>query len=229
MKKIFENRIFDGVIDRDSGATYSDMLFSQCVFRGCVISHTHHARLRSVVKNVVLHNCQSVGSTLESAVVEQCVIDGLKTNELLQCWGSVFSETIVKGKVGRLMLSDIISPGVASKSEQLIFQMENDSYYSKIEWALDISQIEAEDVDIRGIPANLIRRDPDTQVVITREEAMQGTWTGVDLSNTYWPTAIKLFLNRGHKDIVLVAPRRHKKFRALQTGLIRLREAGIAV
>jgi hypothetical protein len=74
----------------------------------------------------------------------------------------------------------------------------------------------------------LIRRDPATQVVVTRDKAMQGTWRNVDLSGTHWATSLQFMLNRGDEDIVLVAPKRHRKFKVLLDGLKRLRDAGVA-
>jgi hypothetical protein len=87
---------------------------------------------------------------------------------------------------------------------------------------------EFEGNDIRGIPAHLIRRDAETQVVVTRERAMRGDWRKVNLGKTYWPVGIEFMLERGDPDMVLVAPKRAKDFKHLLRGLQLLREAEVA-
>lgn len=65
-------------------------------------------------------------------------------------------------------------------------------------------------------------------VLVIREKALMGTWRDLPLSNTYWPTALEFFLETGRDDIVFVAPKRDKNFRALLEGLDLLRREGIA-
>lgn len=57
---------------------------------------------------------------------------------------------------------------------------------------------------------------------------MQGRWREIHLSNTYWATSLEFFLERGDADLVLVAPKRHRKYRSLLDGLKALRDAGVA-
>jgi hypothetical protein len=94
--------------------------------------------------------------------------------------------------------------------------------------AADISQGEFEECEIQSIPAKLVRRDPETQVIVTRAKAARGEWRKLDLSKTHWGVSLNFFLNRGDQDIVLVAPKRDKKFSVLLDGLRMLRDAGVA-
>jgi hypothetical protein len=48
------------------------------------------------------------------------------------------------------------------------------------------------------------------------------------LSKTHWPISLDFLLKRGDQDVVLVAPKRGKKFRDLLAGLKLLRDAGVA-
>ena len=41
------------------------------------------------------------------------------------------------------------------------------AFYQKIDWALDISRGEFRDLELKGIPARLVRRDPETQLIVT--------------------------------------------------------------
>jgi hypothetical protein len=156
----------------------------------------------------------------------------LKTNGLLQSWGAVFKHVVFKGKIGRIMISPLIS-GVAmgklSQDNQKAFNEANGDFYSGIDWALDLREAEFEEADLRGVPGNLILRDCNSQFLITREKAIEGKWKDIDLSGTHWRTAIEFFLEGRMQSELFVAPKRHPRFRALLDGLWKLRDAGIVI
>jgi hypothetical protein len=97
-----------------------------------------------------------------------------------------------------------------------------------VDWALDITEAEFEEGELQRVPAELVRRDAETQVVVTRASAMRGEWRRLDLSRTHWATSLEFFLERGDPDVVLVAPKRSRQFRQLLDGLKMLRDAGVA-
>jgi hypothetical protein len=226
--KIYEGKAFERFYDRDSGAVFSDIEFRHCYFLSCALSITREPRLRTTVRNVKLLNCERRGSTLHTAIVEDCLVESSKTNGLCQSWGAVFKHVTLRGEIERVMFSPAVSAGLATREEQRAFDESNAEYYKTVDWALDISEAEFEECEIQGVPASLVRRDISTQVIVTREKAIRGNWHELDLSETWWPTSIKFFLDRAERDIVLVAPKRHKKFRQLLDGLKRLRDAGVA-
>jgi len=179
------------------------------------------------VRNVTLTGCAQRGCTIDGAIVEDVRVDGLKSSTLLQTWAAAFRHVALRGRVGRWMFSNLVSP-LAAPAQQHDFDRANQAFYASTDWALDISEAEFTECDIRGIPAPLIRRDPATQAVVTREKALQGGWERLDLSRTYWPTAIRFLLQQGHADVVLVAPKRSRNFTVLLDGLKMLRDAGVA-
>lgn len=228
MKTLFEHQKFIGLTDAGEQA-FEKLEFRRCYFESCCLSNTRSARDRTKVRNVILKDCEQRGCLVDAAAIEDVVIDGLKTNGLLQTWGAVFKHVVLKGKVGRIMLSPAVATGIASIEEQHSFDNANTKYYEHVDWALDISNAEFTECDIRGIPSRLIRRDPLTQIVITRQKALEGRWRTIDLRKTYWGTAIEYFLmDSNDEDIVLVAPKDDRDFASLLEGLKRLREAGIA-
>ena len=83
-----------------------------------------------------------------------------------------------------------------------------------------------------GVPARLVRRDPESQVIVTREKAARKGWRRkLAPWNTWWPFVIELFLESGDSDEVLVAHRsgrREKTFPRLVAGLEDLRRVGVA-
>ncbi len=148
---------------------------------------------------------------------------------IFQIWGAAFKHLTLKGKIGRVMFSPAVAPATATREQQQAFDDANAEFYKNVDWAMDISEGEFEECDIRNVPANLVRRDPETQVIVTRAKAARGEWRRLDLSKTYWAASLDLLLNRGDQDVVLVAPKRNKtKFSALLDGLKMLRDAGVA-
>jgi hypothetical protein len=224
----FVRQSFVGMFDRDSGGVLADLEFEACYFEGCGLSITRSPSLRTVVRQTKLLDCEQRGSQVDGCVFDEVLVEDLKTNGLLQTWAAVFRHVSLRGKIGRVMFSDVVAAGIASREEQREFDRANEEFYAAVDWAIDISEAQFEECDLRGVPARLVRRDPSTQAVVTREAAMAGGWRNVDLSKTYWATAIELFLQSQRADVVLVAPRRHRKFKDLLEGLHRLRECGAA-
>ena len=228
MTQVFENQPFRSFYD-DGGNEYSDIEFRRCQFVSSRISITRDPSRRSLVRRVRASKCEVTGCALETAIVEDVVIEDLKTHNPLACWGTVLNRVVLRGKIGRIMLNPAVATGTATPDEQRAFDEANAAYYASVEWALDISEAEFKEADIRGIPARLIRRDTKTQAVVTRQKALEGAWQKLDLSKTWWATSIQFLLNRPNdSDVVLVAPKQHRKFSDLLDGLKMLRQAGVA-
>jgi hypothetical protein len=228
VKEIYEKREFASFHDRDSAHVYGNCEFRNCSFVSCTLSMTNDPRLRTRVEDARLRGCDVRGCAIYPAVISEVVIDGLVTHNILQTWGAVFSHVTLKGKVGRIMITNGLGPSFTlTDAHRRAFESANQAFYESTDWALDISQGEFEELDIRGVPARLIRRDPQTQAVVTRERAMQGRWRDLD-SKGNWTIGIELMLQRGDQDVVLVAGKRSKKFKDRLAGLELLREAGVA-
>lgn len=228
MTKTFDRQEFRSFHDRNSGRVFADLCFKYCRFVSCSVSTTLNPRKRSIVQNICFYGCEVRGCMINPAIVEDVLISSLKTHTLLQTWGAVFKHVKLEGNIGRIMISPFIAPGVAKPHQQAAFDKANAEYYQQVDWALDISEARFYECDIRGIPARLIRRDPQTQVVVTREKALLGEWRKLDLTRTFWSGWIELFLQEEALDVVLVAPKRHPKFNDLLDGLKMLRDAGVA-
>jgi hypothetical protein len=230
---LFEGREFHDFDDRDSRAVFSNLEFRRCHFESCTLSITQQPFLRSSVQNVRLIDCSQRGSSLNAAIVQDVLVDGFRTNnQLFQTWGAVFNRVVLRGRIDRLMISNDVLPSVLIDESQRSLEIEafraaNAEFYRHVEWALDISQGEFKELDIRNVPTHLIRRDAETQVVVTRERASMGRWKELNLKETLWRTWIHYFLQSDESSTVLVAPKRHAKFRNLLEDLKVLREAGV--
>jgi len=234
MTQVFEDQKFEQFYEDGCGAVYSGFVFRRCTFRSCDISITRDPKLRTTVRNVQLIDCvrKRDPAGFGCAVVEDCLVEKLRIEELLQTWGAVFKHVTLRGRIGPIMLSNCLCPtSTTTDAMQQAFEEANAAYYSTVDWALDISRAEfTGECDIRGLPVRLIRRDPETQVVVTRERALQGGWQKLPWRTDDWDWNgwIGEFLKDREPDIVLIAPKRHRRFQELVTGLKRLREAGVA-
>lgn len=233
--QIFENETIEFFKDWTSGRTFSNKQFVGCHFVGCDFSSIDIANLdnrdlvglRSVARNIQFIGCDFAGCGVGPGIVEECLIDGAKLWNHLQTEGTAFKHVTIRGTVNKLMITPYVDVGGHFTNVQRQFDEANRKYYESVDWALDISEGLFKDCDIRGVPAHLIKRDPETQVVLTREKALQGKWKNIDLSETHWPILIDIFLEDGYETCVLVAPKKVRNFKALLEGICKLRDAGI--
>lgn len=232
--QVIEGQTFAGKHDRNSGKVFSDLELRDCYFEGSSFSTTRDVKLRSTLRNSKIIQCSQRGSSIGPAIIEDVLVDGLKTNsQLLQMWGAVFKHVTIKGKVDRLMFSPFANPSEPEGDVNRTFARANAEYYKTVDWALDISEVEVQEIDIRGIPARLVRRDPETQIVVTRQKAMKLqseyrkiTFPKVAPLDGY----LDLFLGRNDEpDRIFIAPRARKtKMKDWLEAFRLLREVGVA-
>ena len=231
--RLFENQTFEDFDDRDSTAVFSDIEFRRCCFDGCAISITHDPKRRSTVRNVQLLNCISSGGVIDRAIIEDVLVENLKTPGLFQTFGTLFKHVVLRGKFDRLMISNNVLPrgdvNLPYQYENVkAFHAANAEYYANVDWALDISQGEFKDLDIRGIPGRLIRRDAETQVLVTRQRVLEAEWRDLPFKDSLTAFSLDFMLKQEMADLVLIAPKRHRKFPLYLADLQLLREVGVA-
>lgn len=231
---MFEGEEFFRFQDRDSGALFADLEFRKCLFRSCSVglTRTFDPKKRTTIQNVRLLDCEAAGCFIGPAILQDVVVDGLKTPKVVIADGCVFKHTVIMGRVDRVIIGPIIPPvGIYEENRAKIagwFEKANAEYYKTVDWALDISEGEFSDFDIRGIPSRLIRRDPFTQAVVKRKKVLDGKWRKLDLSGTWWPVSLEMLGKSNWEDEVLIAPKRHRQFSQALKGIYILRDAGIA-
>jgi len=232
--KIFQNQKFHRFMDYDSGAFFSNLEFRNCDFQGCLVGITKNPKLRTTIQSVSLLDCTENGGSIGNVIVEDVLIENLKAPGLFQTFGAVFKHVTLRGKFDRLMICNYELPdssvNPAYEFERVdAFREANAEYYAHVDWALDISQAEFKSFELRGVPTNLVRRDPETQIVVTRQKALEGKWRELEFKDSLWPTALDMFLHREDEpSYILVAPKRHRKFPIYLEDLQLLRDAGVA-
>lgn len=223
--RVYNNALIEDFIDEDSSEIYENMQFTRCTFDGCLVSQTNNPLYRSVMRNMTFNNCLLYRNcNTGCGILENITIENLRTNGLIRIQSSVFKHVTIKGNIGKIMINNLhwSFDDLVLKS----FERENEEYYRKVDWALDISEAKFLEVDIRGIPAHLIKRDLRTQKIITRDKALTIDWDKVKLKNRIFAISISSFLDREDKDLILIAPKRSNKFEDLVYDLRILEEAG---
>jgi hypothetical protein len=222
------NEKFLNLVDADSAGSFEDFEIEKCHFESCYLSSTLDPKLRTWVKNVHLLNCSQKNSVVNCAIIENSTIENLKTKTLLQFWGAVFNEVVFKGNVGSIMISPLVHTASAPAEVQKMFEKENNAYYKKVKWAIDISQASFEECDIRGLSSKLIIRDQSTQMILTREKAEEIDWEDLNLENEkYFAIIVNMMLKKNYDDTVIVAPKANKRFESILKDLKKLKKENI--
>jgi hypothetical protein len=222
----FKNRKFTNVVERETGNTYADFHYEKCEFVGCAVGVTRDPSKRSTFVNCSLRDCKLIKCNLDEAFVEDSSISNLATSDLFQSFGAAFKHVSISGRIGRVMFSGFPLSVYSWPPLREQFEQQNDDYYKNVDWALDISKAEFLECDIRQMPIHLIRRDPETQMVVTRVRAMVGDWRAMPIGD-YWKGMLQVFLDLQEPSTILFAPKRDKNFKEMLKGLQVLRAEGV--
>lgn len=225
---LVQGKTFKRLRDRVGGCNFSDTEFRRCSFQNCLAS-TDEIKQRPRLKRLLLVDCEESNSSLAEAIVEDVTVDGLRVRDLFIASDCAFKHVTFKGRIGSVKLTYGFA-GLVKKQRNLQADLNeaNSRFFSEVDWALDISQGEFEDLDISGIPLHLVRRDPETQVVLPGTVALSGAWREVPDFVRVWGGRIDALLKIGEgPELLLVAPKLHRDFKVELTALTSLRRAGL--
>ena len=230
MTRTFEGRIFHGLRGTDLSAPLEGLVFKKCTFTSCILnSTTRSPGARAIIRDISLVGCNETGCQVQGAIVEDCLIDGLKTSDLFIPNGTAFRHVVLRGRIDRVMLGASLA-GIPDDATDRAFQEANKAFYKSIDWALDISHMDVQELDIQaGIPAHLIRRDPTRHILFRRDKLMDQRWRQFDLKGL---GGLRVFLDDTLRyesgDGVFVIPDRDQRRKQILAAVQRLRDEGIA-
>lgn len=232
--KEFRSETFSRLFDRGESHRIEDVAFYKCLFENCALSLTEDVTKMSEVRRTEMVDCSIYGCNTGPMVVSEVSISRLKTNDLLILWSPYLDRVVLSGEIGKIKINAEGGTWTADDERQRPFDDYRANFYAGVEWALDISNARFKEFDVRGVPGSMIRRDPESQVLITRERALQVATPGweeqLGPENKLWPFMVKLFLSDGDADTVFVAPLGASKAKRdlLLKGLQELRRIGLA-
>lgn len=217
---------------------FEEVAIRQCRFAMFQHPTQRELRDRPTLRRISVERCHFTASDIGPFILEDSVIDTIWFHRgkwgPQQFAGCAFKNVVIRGTV-RGSLSFVPSrdwwmhhPTEPATTDPTI--KVNERYYRLVDWALDISHAEFTGVEMyrSGIPARLVRRDPETQVVITRSSVAIGDWRRACGGSSQW-VAIERFLDSGFADAVLIAPRLNKYLDEDVAAFRRLRDIGVVV
>jgi len=228
MTKVLNSKLIRGFRDQNSGALFCDYEFVQCRFEHCLFGTLRDPKRRPTARRISLIGCSVLQCHLSAPIFEDIKVSGLNSDSNLILWAPAFRHVTLEGPICSLIVNMDEDPAGDLDPVNAEFRKANADFYSTVDWALDISRSEFSDVSIDGVPASLVRRDPESQVVIRRERVLGSRWKDVPLTGTHWPIEIEFFLDSGEADHVMIAPKRSKNFKILVEGLRLLQKEGVA-
>ncbi len=216
------------------GALISDREFRRCTFQNI---HFHGSQSpvdqRPTLRNVhffrcKLDNCRNPSS----AVFDNVRVEHLSAKGSLFIYDCTLRHVTFTGRLGSIMIWDdpYFACGATSRDSPErtgAFSEAVQKDYEAIDWAVDISTAEFREMEIRNIPVDLVRRDPETQAIIRAENALSNNWE--DVATGIARSIIKGMFRQEKRACLLLAPKRHKKnFAHAMDEIEKLRKAGIA-
>ena len=153
----FSKQTFCHLFDRDSAYQFCDLNFTSCVFDNCGLSLTQSVNLMSQVSNVSAIDCKLLNCHVGPAVFEDVLIDGLLIDDMLVLNAPLFRRVTLRGNIGRLLINKN-SGLVDYKAEvQCAFDAARNTFYTEVEWALDISEARFLEFEVDGVPPPTMR------------------------------------------------------------------------
>jgi hypothetical protein len=213
--KRYEKETWDQVLDQGRGilnpkfadpvgAVHEDLEFVRCKVRGGALGNKARSPVqRTIVRRVRASDC-AVSVDVGPVLFEDVDITNLRTGGVLWVRAALYKHVFLKGKMGSLSLTSH-RWGHPSPDEQAAFDASAVEFYKSVDWALDISEARFRELDWRlNVPARLVRRDPATQAVVTRERAIEAAWRKIPLPLPV-SIALEMFVGSGHPDMILAA------------------------
>ncbi|MEU8801105.1 hypothetical protein [Spirillospora sp. NPDC048819] len=217
-----------------AGTSIEGMLIEECEITGCRIDLPGDPRQRPRFTRLTLVNNVIDQMAVQGALIEDSTVDGvrmLSDRQLFVIAGCVFCHVTFRGTFHVTnVLGDLLDSAPNSTKEA--YREANTSFYQNLikagDWALDISEVQGE-VSIRGIPSQVIRRNPETQIVMTFEQALLGEWRTIQgVMESVIGVKIGMLLDNGWPDVILATGRHRTRFVDELKILRELQRAGVA-
>jgi hypothetical protein len=226
--RVFDNATFSKVLDHD-GQTFDDLEFTRCTFRSSgLITRSRNLSRRPLIRNVRLSDCIVHSSYLDGAIIEDVSVHNLqRRHSPLFLRANAYRHVTLTGKISAVEIRGKL--GVMDQSHDDEWDRANSRYYRNVDWSLDISDARFASFSISGIPTRLIKRDPETTGVVTRERALEGKWRHLAYNSGLFHIVISQLIKEGYDDCLLIACRGSSKFSERMEDLEMLRNNGIAM
>ena len=201
-------------------------------FDNCGMSLSKRPSRMSAVRDVHVSNCKVINCEIGPTVLEDVQIDGLDVNPILLLWSCFFRRVSLAGKIGKIKINLEPFAFCADAGVLAAFAEQRAAFYEATNWALDISRARLVDFAFKGIPLDLIRRDPQTQVIIRKRDFGRLDSLGSRFADAFpeTHTRLSIFRDSDAEEVLLVVPlaAARKRREDWEGGIAELRCLGIA-
>jgi hypothetical protein len=237
--RVIRDRVFDDGLDHDR-QVIANYTLENCTFDGSAGLSPNWENadpsLRPTIRNITLRNTNAYASGLQGAIVEDVTVENTKAGKAPVFFrGNVYRHVLLKGRITPIEIRGKVFPPFLflsdDEQERIMAEWDkaNAAYYQNVDWALDITQASYASLTIDGVPAKLIRRNPENTAVVTRERALAWDWRKTPFSHGLFGVVLYSLLRNGYDDVVLIACPRSKNYNDDLEDLQMLRDAGVAV
>ena len=236
MQLIRDREFLDG--PQHNRQLIADYVLENCTFDGWAGLTPNWSNsdpsLRPTIRNVTLRNTNAYSAYLEGVIIEDVTVDTTKAGKApLFLRGNAYRHVTLKGRIGNTEIRGKMFPSLELHMQEqerikAAWDRANAVYYETVDWALDITQATYGSLSISGVPAKLIRRNPDNTAVVTRDLALGGQWQNLPYKSGLFKVVLSWLVDDGYDDVVLIACPRSKRYKEDLDDLQLLRDSGVA-
>lgn len=208
-----------------------DVRLVGCRFESCSISNTLDPKQMARIENVEIVDCTDLNSSIGPCSLTDVRVQHLKTGDIMLVWAPKLTRVSLGGKIGRIKINDTVQLSRTTEAQKESWKRARAEHYDKVDWAIDISAARPLMLELDGIPTDKIRRDPETQIVVSktalREQRQVDAIPELDDVTRF---SLESFISNEPTEKLLVAPigRTPKLYRPVLASFAALRRAGLA-
>lgn len=207
----------------------SDIAASGCQFNQCHVRMPVRGwnRFADISLRDVSHwNCEISGAVLERVTLHNLKKIGSAPLFVSAC---LFKEVKLSGRISGLKIN--LHGATFPSTRTDAWNTATRRFYEEVDWAIDISdaKFSGGGVTFEALPGYLVRRNPQTQVLVRREAHQKTDWRAMDYQGTAIDYALSWFDQDSIFDSVVIAARSDAKNAQRDMAVLSmLRTAGIA-
>ena len=228
-RAVYEGVHFSRLRDWNSGRTIDNLDLRNCTFENCSLSAGGDPQKRTTVRNVRLFQCSVPMrfGTIGAPVLDEVIVEDFRSGAILILNGAAFRHVVLRGHMPPVNFNEKMAAGAVPEEMLRLFREDNAAFYERVDWALDISQARFYSARLSSVPGQLVRRDPETQILVSRARLLEASWDSLPLPATT-RISIESCLKSRFEYQVIVAGKRDKRFGEQMRGIELLRRQGIA-
>ena len=229
-KDVYHDVVFRDLVDRDSGSVIQNLDLQRCSFMNCKLSTGLDPKKRATLRRLHLSDCRIKQrfAMIGAPILDDITVEDLRCGDVLFFWGATFRRVTLKGHMPPMIFHERTAGNTVPIECAERFLEANGEFYRAVDWALDIREAQFATVRLSSIPGQLIRRNPATQVMVSRLKLLERDWSKLTLPSIT-RVSVKNCLASRHEYQVIVAGERSRTFSAQLEGLEILRCEGFTV